>query len=242
MTGPLDGLVVVDASWGMPGAVTSMMLADYGATVVKVERPGGGPDRDSPARAVWERGKRSVDARPHGPGDGRSPAPSADRRAPTCSSSRSGPGVADRARASATTSSTATTRASCTARSPATARTVRGATGPGFDCLVAARLGVMAEQARPPRGPDLPRPPDHRLRHRVPGDHRHPRRAPGPAPDGRGPARRHLAARRRRRPERDELVVERPRRVLPGPERHRARASAATASSPTCSCAATAST
>jgi crotonobetainyl-CoA:carnitine CoA-transferase CaiB-like acyl-CoA transferase len=40
--------------------VTSMILADYGATVVKVESPGGGPDRDSPARAAWERGKRSV--------------------------------------------------------------------------------------------------------------------------------------------------------------------------------------
>ncbi len=60
MPGPLEGLVAVDASWGMPGAVTSMILADYGATVVKVERPGGGPDRDSPARAAWERGKRSV--------------------------------------------------------------------------------------------------------------------------------------------------------------------------------------
>ncbi len=60
MPGPLEGLVVVDASWGMPGAVTGMLLADYGATVVKVERPGGGPDRESPARAAWERGKRSV--------------------------------------------------------------------------------------------------------------------------------------------------------------------------------------
>jgi crotonobetainyl-CoA:carnitine CoA-transferase CaiB-like acyl-CoA transferase len=60
MSGPLAGLVAVDASWGMPGAVTSMILADYGATVIKVERPGGGPDRDGPARAAWERGKRSV--------------------------------------------------------------------------------------------------------------------------------------------------------------------------------------
>jgi crotonobetainyl-CoA:carnitine CoA-transferase CaiB-like acyl-CoA transferase len=60
VAGPIEGLVVIDASWGMPGAVTSMVLADYGATVVKVERPGGGPDLGNPSRAVWERGKRSV--------------------------------------------------------------------------------------------------------------------------------------------------------------------------------------
>ena len=39
---------------------------------------------------------------------------------------------------------------------------------------------------------------------------------------GRGPARRRLAARRRGRPERHELVVERARRVVPGAERDRA--------------------
>jgi crotonobetainyl-CoA:carnitine CoA-transferase CaiB-like acyl-CoA transferase len=69
MTGPLSGLTVVDATWGMPGAVTTMVLADYGATVVKVERPGGGPDRDNPARAAWERGKRSVALDLDAPGD-----------------------------------------------------------------------------------------------------------------------------------------------------------------------------
>ncbi len=40
MAGPLDGLVVVDASWGMPCDIAGMILADYGARVVKVERPG----------------------------------------------------------------------------------------------------------------------------------------------------------------------------------------------------------
>ena len=62
MSGPLDGLVVVDAGWGQPAAVTSMLLADYGARVVKVERPGGGPDRTSITRAAWDRGKWSVEA------------------------------------------------------------------------------------------------------------------------------------------------------------------------------------
>ncbi|MCC6172906.1 MAG: CoA transferase, partial [Gammaproteobacteria bacterium] len=37
--GPLSTLTVVDASWGMPGAVASLLLADYGARVIKVERP-----------------------------------------------------------------------------------------------------------------------------------------------------------------------------------------------------------
>lgn len=60
MPGPLNGLAVVDASWGMPGAVTSMLLADYGALVIKLERPGGGPDLSSVTRKAWERGKSSV--------------------------------------------------------------------------------------------------------------------------------------------------------------------------------------
>ena len=62
MVGPLDGLVVVDASWGMPSAVSSMMLADYGARVVKLERPGGGHDAKSAMRKSLDRGKWSVQA------------------------------------------------------------------------------------------------------------------------------------------------------------------------------------
>ncbi|WP_037223347.1 CoA transferase, partial [Rhodococcus sp. R1101] len=62
MAGPLDGLVVIDASWGMPTAISTMMLADYGARVVKIERPGGGPDAGSNARKATDRGKWSVEA------------------------------------------------------------------------------------------------------------------------------------------------------------------------------------
>ncbi|HKA03431.1 MAG TPA: CoA transferase, partial [Acidimicrobiales bacterium] len=58
MPGPLDGLLVVDATWGMPGAVATLMLADYGARVVKLERPGG---PDGPNRRAWDRGKWSVE-------------------------------------------------------------------------------------------------------------------------------------------------------------------------------------
>ena len=52
--GPLEGIVVVDAGWGMPSAVAGMLLADYGARVVKVERPGGGPTAQSITRAAWD--------------------------------------------------------------------------------------------------------------------------------------------------------------------------------------------
>ncbi|MCF8588950.1 CaiB/BaiF CoA transferase family protein [Gordonia liuliyuniae] len=62
MAGPLDGLVVVDASWGMPAAVSTMMLADYGARVVKLERPGGTGDVPSALRKTTDRGKWSVEA------------------------------------------------------------------------------------------------------------------------------------------------------------------------------------
>ncbi len=42
---PLDGEVVVDLSTGIAGAYTSKLLADAGATVTKVEPPGGDPLR-----------------------------------------------------------------------------------------------------------------------------------------------------------------------------------------------------
>ncbi len=59
MGGPLQGLVVVDASWGMPSAVATMLLSDYGATVIKVERPGSGGNSD--LRKLLDRGKWSVE-------------------------------------------------------------------------------------------------------------------------------------------------------------------------------------
>jgi crotonobetainyl-CoA:carnitine CoA-transferase CaiB-like acyl-CoA transferase len=58
--GPLSGLTVVDASWGMPGGVASLIMADYGATVIKVERPRLTPDDHSLTRLAWERGKKSI--------------------------------------------------------------------------------------------------------------------------------------------------------------------------------------
>jgi crotonobetainyl-CoA:carnitine CoA-transferase CaiB-like acyl-CoA transferase len=62
MPGPLEGLVVVDATWGMPAGIASHLLSDYGAIVIKLERPGGGPFGHDVLRSVLDRGKRSVEA------------------------------------------------------------------------------------------------------------------------------------------------------------------------------------
>jgi crotonobetainyl-CoA:carnitine CoA-transferase CaiB-like acyl-CoA transferase len=60
MATALEGLRVVDFSWGLPGAIATMVLADNGAEVVKVELPEGDPQRSLAAFAQWHRGKRSV--------------------------------------------------------------------------------------------------------------------------------------------------------------------------------------
>jgi len=58
-------MTVIDASWGMPGSVASLLLADNGATVVKVERPAARPRPQTLARLAWERGKKSVELNVH---------------------------------------------------------------------------------------------------------------------------------------------------------------------------------
>ncbi|HEY3941950.1 MAG TPA: CoA transferase [Acidimicrobiales bacterium] len=60
MTTALSGLRVLDFSWGLAGAITTMVLADNGADVLKVEPPTGDPQRAMPAFAQWHRGKRSL--------------------------------------------------------------------------------------------------------------------------------------------------------------------------------------
>jgi len=62
VTGPLDGITVVDCSHGLAGPRATGMLADYGADVWWVEPPGGDPLRDvlRTEYAVFNRGKRAV--------------------------------------------------------------------------------------------------------------------------------------------------------------------------------------
>ena len=60
MPGPCAGLTVLDFSWGMPGALCTLVMADFGADVIKVEPPGGDPFRFQPAWVSWNRGKKGV--------------------------------------------------------------------------------------------------------------------------------------------------------------------------------------
>ncbi len=51
---------MLDLSWGVAGPIVSMMMADNGARVTKVEPPGGDPLRAISGTRVWNRGKRSA--------------------------------------------------------------------------------------------------------------------------------------------------------------------------------------
>jgi crotonobetainyl-CoA:carnitine CoA-transferase CaiB-like acyl-CoA transferase len=63
--GVYDGLRVLDLSWGIAGPMTTMLLADNGAEVTRIERPGGPPFGRQSGDRVWHRGKRraTVDLR-----------------------------------------------------------------------------------------------------------------------------------------------------------------------------------
>ena len=58
--GALRGVRVVEFGQYIPGPLLGMLLAEQGADVIKVERPGGDPARSEPAFATWNRSKRSV--------------------------------------------------------------------------------------------------------------------------------------------------------------------------------------
>ncbi len=60
MPGPCDDLRILDLSSGPAGGLATMVLADYGADVIKIEPPGGDPHRTDAAAPMWLRGKRSV--------------------------------------------------------------------------------------------------------------------------------------------------------------------------------------
>ena len=68
MMQPLSGLLVVDFTTLLPGPLATLMLAEAGAEVIKIERPGGEDTRRFPPRCRWRkrafamlnRGKKSM--------------------------------------------------------------------------------------------------------------------------------------------------------------------------------------
>jgi len=55
-----EGIRVIDLTQGMSGPMVTMILADYGAEVIRLEPPGGDPMWEHPAYLLWQRGKKSV--------------------------------------------------------------------------------------------------------------------------------------------------------------------------------------
>ena len=146
----LDGLKVVDLSWGIAGPVTTMLLGDYGAEVVKVEPPGGDPFRATPGYTVWNRNKQSVILDLHD---------AADRAA--CRRLMAGADVVVESYSPGTTERLGIEYAAVQADNPGVVYcsiTAYGRTGeardrPGYDGLVQARWGLQNEQPGQRPGP-----------------------------------------------------------------------------------------
>ena len=60
MPGALDGIRVLDLTWGSAGPLVVLLLAEQGADVIKVEPPTGDPFRGYDGYKVWTRSRRSV--------------------------------------------------------------------------------------------------------------------------------------------------------------------------------------
>jgi len=56
----LDGIRILDLSWGIAGPLGVLLLAEQGADVIKVEPPGGDPFRAYEGYRCWNRSRRSV--------------------------------------------------------------------------------------------------------------------------------------------------------------------------------------
>ncbi len=60
MSGVLEGIRILDLTWGSAGSMGVLLLAEQGADVVKVEPPTGDPFRAYVGSHVWNRSRRSV--------------------------------------------------------------------------------------------------------------------------------------------------------------------------------------
>jgi alpha-methylacyl-CoA racemase len=60
MPGPLTGLRIIEIAGIGPGPFAGMMLADHGAEVIRVERPGASPARGTADTDILARGRRAI--------------------------------------------------------------------------------------------------------------------------------------------------------------------------------------
>jgi crotonobetainyl-CoA:carnitine CoA-transferase CaiB-like acyl-CoA transferase len=149
MASALEGIRVLDLSWGVAGPVAGMLLADHGADVIKVEPPGGDPFRSTPGYATWLRGRRSIELDLADPDD-RGVFDQLVSGADVVLESFS-PGTAERLAVDADR---------LLARNPRVVVCSLSAYAghpdhddrPGYDALVAARLGILDEQRGHPSG------------------------------------------------------------------------------------------
>jgi len=140
----LDDVVVVEVASGMVGSLITMLLGDYGARVIKVERPGGDPLRHrGPGSLVWDRNKESVELDLTTPDGSRSLeglVGMADVVVETFA-----PGVGARLGIDLDRFRAADPRL-VTCSVTGYGRTGTWASRPGWDALVQARSGIAAEQ------------------------------------------------------------------------------------------------
>jgi crotonobetainyl-CoA:carnitine CoA-transferase CaiB-like acyl-CoA transferase len=148
-TGVLAGVEVLDLSWGIAGPMATMLLADHGARVTKIEPPGGDPFRSQAGYRVWNRGKRSAVLNLKSDPD-RDVFTSLARTADVVVESYS-PGVTDRLRIDYRTLSADNDRLVYCSITPY-GRGTRDAHRPGYDALVQARTGLQWEQQGWPGG------------------------------------------------------------------------------------------
>ena len=143
MAQALDGIRILDLSWGIAGPLGVLLLAEHGADVIKVEPPGGDPLRAYDGAVVWNRSRRSIvaDLRTD---DGREVMEALVRSADVVVESYR-PGVIDRLGFGADRIAELNPR--CILMSvPAYPDGHRWAQRPGYDALVQASSGQMWEQ------------------------------------------------------------------------------------------------
>ncbi|MBW2424829.1 MAG: CoA transferase [Deltaproteobacteria bacterium] len=143
MAGVLDGIRVLDLTSGVAGPMATMLLADHGADVIRIEPPGGTPSHERLGDRAWNRGKRSAAFDLDSAEDAeafRALAASADILVESFS-----PGTTERLGIDFATLSATNPRLVYCSITPY-GRGTRDEQRPGEDALVAARTGLQWEQ------------------------------------------------------------------------------------------------